>query len=49
MASYAQADKVSDMGQLVPSFTMWRGPLAWRHCHLSVAPGQRHPICSSAL
>ena len=26
--SCAQGDKVSDVGQLVPSFTVWRGPLA---------------------
>ena len=27
-ARCAQVDKVSDVGQLVPPFTMWRGPLA---------------------
>ena len=27
-ASDAQGDKVSDVGQLVPAFTVWRDPLA---------------------
>jgi hypothetical protein len=27
-ASCAQGDKVSDVGQLVPSFTVWRGSVA---------------------